>query len=48
MRQSRKWLGEYYEILFDPSGLDLHVVWTQTVDEAGLSTARIFHASGTP
>lgn len=45
-RHSPDWLGEYGTLRVDRAGERgvLHSVWTQTVDEGGTPTARIFHA----
>jgi hypothetical protein len=45
IRWSSKWLGEYNSLLIDGKHKIMHAVWTQTVDESGTPTARIFHAS---
>jgi hypothetical protein len=46
VRHSLRWLGDYNALLLDAKGKRLHAVWTQTVDEGGTPTARIFWASG--
>jgi BNR repeat-like domain len=45
-RHSPKWLGEYNQLMVDPKKKLLHVVWTQTVSENGVPTARVFYANG--
>lgn len=44
-RHSPKWMGEYGTLLFEADKRRLHSVWTQTVDESGQPTARIFYAT---
>jgi hypothetical protein len=44
VRHDLRWLGEYYPLLIDPKSRRLHLLWTETVDESGLPTSRIFHA----
>jgi hypothetical protein len=44
VRHSPKWMGEYFELLIDPSQQEIHAVWTQPVEENGLPIARIFHS----
>lgn len=44
-RHSPKWMGEYGTMIFDADKRRLHSVWTQTVDEAGQPTGRIFYAT---
>jgi hypothetical protein len=44
-RHATKWLGDYTTLIFDEKRRLLHAVWAQPVEEAGLPTSRIFHAS---
>ena len=45
VRNSSRSLGDYQAILFDAKKKTLHVFWTQTVDESGAPTARVFHSA---
>lgn len=45
-RHGSKWLGEYYPILIDAERRKVHLLWTQTIDESGVPTARVFYAAG--
>jgi hypothetical protein len=45
VRFSRVWLGEYNQLVLDPTRKVLHAIWTQPVAECGAPVARIFHAS---
>src|SRR5262249_22751188 len=41
-RNSTSWLGDYNTLMYDAKKKLLRAVWTQTVDENGVATSRIF------
>jgi hypothetical protein len=45
VRNSPKWMGEYFALLIDPTGTKLHAVWAQPVSESAGVRSRIFHAA---
>ena len=45
-RHATMWRGEYDALLIDEAHKRIHAVWTQAVDEGGVPTSRVFHASG--
>jgi hypothetical protein len=45
VRHAASWLGEYDALVVDPARRTLHVVFTAPVDEGGVATSRVFHAT---
>jgi hypothetical protein len=45
-RHATMWTGEYQTLAVDAKRKVVHALWSQTVEENGVPTARIFHASG--
>lgn len=45
VRHGSDWVGEYDVLVLDARRRRLHAVWTQPVDEHGVATSRIFHAT---
>jgi hypothetical protein len=41
-RHSTKWLGDYNALVIDAKKKVLRAIWTQTVDENGVPTSRVF------